>query len=160
MNKRIALMALAVAVMLSTGCGKLTSLLTRPTNTPTPLPATSTWTPIPTSDAGIQTPAPGRIAVTLATARTSPSKGWFELYNAAGEKLWQGGEFINVLYLVPGEYRYRAMAPIPTQTLGCYNVVQDYGYYTEKNFTVVDRPLYFEVKLGMIIAFCTYTPTP
>lgn len=150
----------ALFCFLSTGCGKLIPLPSKPTSTHTPLPVTSTWTPAPLDPASIQTPMPGRIEVIFATAKDSPSKVWYEVYDSSEIKIFQGGEWENILYLPPGSYRYKAMAPIPTQPLGCYVVIADYGYFKDEVFSVRNQPIRIELKMGMIIEYCTSTPTP
>jgi hypothetical protein len=164
MIKKYAVLILLLSVILA-GCGLKNQPVTNKeiTSTITLTPAqktTATWTPTAVETPGLQTPVPNTVPVVFATASDSPSMVWFVIYDAAREQIFQTGDRVTVIYLPAGDYSYQAMAPIPTQPLGCYSIEQDFGFSAEGQFTVEKQPILIEVKLGMLVLPCTSTPTP
>jgi len=125
-----------------------------------PKAATSSQTAEATEIGSLETPLPKTVPVTLLTAPDSPSTVYYEIRNAAGDTIITTYKDVTVIYLLPGEYTYNAMTPIPTEPNWCYMVAAEYPYYEQGSFTVGDQPVVVQLKMGLLLLHCTETPKP
>jgi hypothetical protein len=126
------------------------------TKTP-PLPAAPAITP------DVRTPAPGTVEVVFSTAPDSPSAGVvFMVWGTDGSMIYQTTNHLanlETLYLPPGRYTWAANALCPSPPPGCFRVVRDEGFIKDGMIVVSQERIAIQVKLGIIVEFCTHTPT-
>lgn len=121
-----------------------------------PLPSPPTVTP------DVRTPAPDTVEVVFSTAPDSPSWAVFMVLDANGTMIYQTMDNLvnqEILYLPPGKYTWAADAPIPSPPPGCFRVLRDEGFFKDGSFVASQERIVIQVKLGMIVEYCTYTPT-